>query len=180
MKKRIVLIVFFLYFFNHATFSQDLSNLDMKFGFNKFKLESSYEMYKSKLTPRLTSSGKILKGYDGVKYYDYTGEDIKLVFGAFVKIVNLGFFNNKLYTISVEFIATSDEDENRIKEGLKDLFGYQPISSDSKYDWALSWETDKTYLQVCKHSCLYKYDPCRVEMFLFSKKLRAEVNNNQF
>ena len=55
------------------TFSQDLANLDNKMGFNKFKLETSFEIHKSNLK-------FIIEDRDKVKFYEYTGIDISSVF----------------------------------------------------------------------------------------------------
>jgi hypothetical protein len=171
-------IVFFVILNLSNLHSQDLNNLDKKFGFNKFKLESSFSLYEKQLKFKLT-------GYDKVNYYDYTGNDIGLVFGCIVKRINLGFYNQKLYTISIDFISNTSGDDMRIQSELKDLFGYQDISysarsSDTEYEWAISWKTAKTYLQANKISCTDKNNPCEVEIFLFSQKLRNEVKNNQF
>ena len=171
-------IVFFLILNLSNLHSQDLYNLDKKFGFNKFKLESPFSIYEKQLKFNFI-------GYDKVKYYEYTGKDIGLVFGCIVKKVNLGFYNQKLYTISIDFIANNENDDNRIQSELKGLFGYQNIkysahSSDKEFEWAISWKTEKTYLQANKVSCEDKYNPCEVQIFLYSQKLRNEVKNNQF
>ncbi len=177
--KRIYQTLFLIYF--HLSFSliysQDLTNLDNKFGFKKFKLETPFNLYSKQLKFHL-------KGYDNVIYYEYVGNDIDLVFGGIVKKINLGFYNQKLYTISIELI-TDDTDDKRIQRELIGLFGYQKVNYSTKggetnYDWAVAWSTGKTYLQANKISCTDKYDPCRVEIFLYSKKLRSEINNNQF
>jgi hypothetical protein len=125
-----------------------------------------------------------LKGFDNVMYYDYVGKDISLVFGSIVKKVNLGFYNQKLYTISIELI-TDDSDDKRIQNELISLFGYQKVnysssSADVKYDWAVAWSTSKTYLQANKISCSDTYDPCKVVIYLFSKKLRKVVKDGCF
>lgn len=65
MKFRFLL---FFYFFSNQIYSQNLSNLDKKYGFNKFKLESSIDIYKSDLKYFYTDKD-VFK--DGVKYYIY-------------------------------------------------------------------------------------------------------------
>lgn len=171
-----LLFIFSLLSFS-LIYSQDLTNLDNKFGFKKFKLETPYNLYSKQLKFHL-------KGYDNVMYYEYVGNDIGIVFGGIVKKINLGFYNQKLYTISIELI-TDDTDDKRIQRELIGLFGYQKVnysasSVDTKYDWAIAWSTNKTYLQANKVSCTNEYNPCRVEIFLYSQKLRRELNNNQF
>ena len=173
-----IIVIFFLISNLSNIYSQDLNNLDKKFGFNKFKLESLFSTYEKQLKFNFM-------GYDKVKYYEYTGKDIGLVFGCIVKKINLGFYNQKLYTISIDFIANNENDDKRIQSELKGLFGYQNItysakSSDKEFEWAISWKTRKTYLQANKVSCEDKYNPCEVEIFLYSQKLSSEVKNNQF
>jgi hypothetical protein len=175
--KSILLITFLLLSLTNAN-SQDLGNLDKKFGFNKFKLESPFSLYGKQLKYKLT-------GYDKVKYYDYVGNDIGLIFGCIVKGISLGFYNEKLYTISIDFTLNDDEDDIRIQKSLKELFGYQKVdysnqSSGTKYEWAVVWKTNKTYLQANKISCDNLDNPCEVAIFLFSQKLRTELQNNQF
>ena len=97
----------------------------------------------------------------------------------------MGFYNQKLYTISIDFIANDKEDDIRIQKSLKELFGYQKTlysaeSPDTKYEWAVVWKTNKTYLQANKISCDNIDNPCAVQIFVFSQKLRTEVKNNQF
>lgn len=178
MKRTFRTLLFILFLLNFSLiYCQDLTNLDNKFGFKKFKLETPLNLYSKQLKFHL-------KGYDNVMYYDYIGNDIGLVFGGIVKKINLGFYNQKLYTISIELI-TDDNDDKRIQKELINLFGYQKVSysassDDTKYDWVISWTTNKTHLQANKVSCTDKYDPCSVWIFLYSKKLRSEINNNQF
>jgi hypothetical protein len=164
----------------YPVIGQNLNSLDNKFGFNKFKLESSYELYKRNLSPTLNKSGEPLVGFDGVKYYDYTGNDVSMIFGVFIKKIGLGFFKNKLYTISVEFLSIGKNDENRLISGFKEMFGYQPTDNDKDREWVLKWETQKTYLQLEKYSCENLSDPCLLDLFLFSKKMRSAVNDSQF
>lgn len=175
MKPFIVLIFLSL---SITALCQDLSNLDNKMGFNKFKLESSYDLYKSQLNYRLT-------GQDKVIYYDYNGNDINSVFNVFVKRINLGFYKNMLYTISIDFITVDKEDETILQNELQELFGRQRISYNSsssigEYDWAMQWESKNVILQLDKISCNNNSNPCEVELFMLSKKLKIEIKNVSF
>ena len=160
-----------------GTKSQDLDNLDKKMGFNKFKLESSYEVYKSKLTYEMTGSDK-------VDYYKYSDTDIFSVFGVIIGKITLGFYKGKLYTISIEFINI-DSDEIKIQNELQELFGRQEIQYNSKYgefeyDWVMNWVSKNVYLELDKLSCSGKIYPCTLELYMISKKIRAEIKNDSF
>lgn len=175
MKPCIVLIFLLL---SITALCQDLSNLDNKMGFNKFKLESSYNLYKSQLKHHLT-------GPDSVVYYDYSGNDINKVFNVFVKKISLGFYENMLYTISIDFITVGKEDETILQNELQELFGNQKIfyntsSSIVEYDWAMQWKSKNAFLQLDKISCNDDSNSCKVELFMLSKKLRVEIKNASF
>lgn len=176
MKTYIYILLFLLLPF--SVLCQDLNNLDNKMGFNKFKLESSYDLYKSQLSYYIT-------GYDKVVYYKYTGTDILRVFNVFVKEINLGFYNNSLYTISIKFISINKYNELTLQNKLQDLFGnqnitYNTINGNFKYDWSMLWESKNVYLQLDKISCDNEFEPCLVNLFMISKKLRTEINNASF
>ena len=178
MKLKLNYFLLFTVLSLNTIYAQDLYNLDRKFGFNKFKLESSFNLYEKQLR-------YLFSGSDKVKYYEYKGKDIPFIFGCFVKKINLGFYKEKIYTISIIYITTGDKDEKNIQKGLQELFGYMPIeynaeTSDLKYDWVILWKTNKTHLQTGKISCDNSYYACEVETFLFSRKLRNEINNERF
>lgn len=174
-----IFLLFYLLLFSVSVKSQDLNNLDRKFGFNKFKLESPFNLYQSQLKYLFT-------GNDKVKYYEYSARDIGLIFDCIVEKVRLGFYNQKLYTISIDFIVIDNSDEIRIQKELKSLFGYQRTTYDTesspgfRYEWAVAWKTEKTFLQASKFHCENIKNPCGVEIFLFSQKIRNEIQNNKF
>lgn len=175
MKKVVILILISM--IHTGTKSQDLDNLDKKMGFNKFRLESSYEVYKLKLTYDMTGSDK-------VNYYKYNDTDIFSVFGVIIDKIILGFYKDKLYTISIEFFDT-DRDEIKLQNELQDLFGRQGIqynsnSGEFEYDWVMNWAAKNVYLQLGKLSCSGKIYPCKLELFMISKKIRAEIKNDSF
>lgn len=176
--------LFLLSFFsiNFNLLGQDLANLDKKYGFNKFKLESNYNLYKDNLKYKNSDPYN-----DDIKFYDYTrDDDTNTLFGFFVKNINLGFYKKQLYVITIEFLAVvEDYKQKRIQYELKEIFGYQGTSynvqaSGLEYDWVLKWETNKTYLQSEMISCSSKFKACSVNIWLYSKKMRTEINNNKF
>lgn len=175
--------LFFLlgfYFINFNLSGQDLANLDRKYGFNKFKLESNYNLYKDELKYNFSDK-------DGVKYYYYQGNDVKEIFETAVETINLGFYNQRLYTIAVEFLEKSSYNQKNVQNGLKEIFGYQEVGYKSEtkinpdMEWSMKWETNKTYLQVDKVSCKStNFNSCAFALFLFSKKLKSEILNSKF
>lgn len=177
MKFSTSLLVFLISFNLH---SQDLTNLDKKMGFNKFKLESSFDIYKTNLKLKTV-------GDDKVKFYEYTGKDVPSIFGIFQDKVTLGFYNNKLYTISITFIYTTQKDDATLQDKLKELFGYTKTSYDVKisgsaeYEWALQWESKKVLLQLEKYQLGSSTSPpWSTEIFMYSKKIRSEILNDSF
>ena len=162
-----------------CTQCQDLDNLDRKMGFNKFKLESSFDIYKANL--------KLNDIDDKVKFYDYTGSDVSSVFGISYDKITLGFYNNKLYTISITFLYTTERDDAILQNKLKELFGFTKTSNDVKtpsgaeYEWAMQWESKKVLLQVEKYNISSKTSPpWLTEIFMYSKKMRSEILNDSF
>ncbi|ESU23792.1 hypothetical protein FEDK69T_12020 [Flavobacterium enshiense DK69] len=175
MKYKLTLLFFI--FINSIAISQNLSNLDVKYGFNKFKLESSYTLHKNNLSYKTTDNN--------VKYYEYIGKDIKSVFGVKIDEIWLGYYKNRLYTISIDFGAISDSESQNIIKELKKMFGYQELITNSegetyKYEWAIAWETQKTYLQANRMSCSFQFKPCAVSIFVNSKKIETEILNSKF
>ncbi len=176
MKKRIFISLSISTFFFISSFCQDLSNLDIKFGINRFKLESSFELYKTKLTYKFDGNEK-------VKYYYYSGKDITELFGVTIDRITLGFYNKKLYTISYFFKPITNLNEKVILSRLKDLFGTPDFSSgesDLPYQWGYSWETNKTFLQFSKYTATTNYQPNYLSVFIFSKKLKQQIDNDNF
>ena len=83
--KQLKLIAAFILILNSFTsVSQNIQNLDTKYGFRKFKLESSYDLYKSQLKPL-----DITKTGSKMKYYEYTGTEYNEVFGYKVNKISL-------------------------------------------------------------------------------------------
>ncbi len=178
MRTLILVNSFFILFLNVT--GQNLENLDNKMGFNKFKLESSYDKYKANL--KLT-----IKETNGVNFYDYVGGDIKSVFGVLVKQINLAFYKGKLYSISIEFDYTSEEEDLVLQRHLKELFGITAIlkniktSSGALLDWVMQWDSKKVLLQIQKYNLLSStYPGWSTEIFLYSKKIKSEINNDSF
>lgn len=140
MKKTIIIITI-LCITNFVT-SQSLQNLDIKYGINKFKLESSFSTYQANLIIEL--DGK-------VKYYKYISTDISSIFGSNINNIILGFYKNKLYYIQIELKEDKQLFVDLVYDKLEQLFGSTPVNTNIKkgpltYQFAYVWQTDKTYL----------------------------------
>jgi hypothetical protein len=160
--------------------SQDLDNLDEKYGFNKFKLESSFENFKSDLIYLFTDDN-VYK--DGVKYYKYKKRDVSVFGYKNLNEVGLGFYKNKLYTINLDLGVVPDVEFSRIYLKLVDLFGEPNVSRhDFKDDYEnrVQWSTNKTLLGFEKRKCNSNYNPCHLGIFLISLKMKNKILNDGF
>lgn len=178
------ILVFISLFISTFIYSQDLSNLDRKYGFNKFKLESSLQTFQKDLTYRFTD--------EGIKYYIYNNNDIKVFGMDVIDRIYLSFYQNKLYNIDIR-IKKSSLDKNywSILEKLKELFG-KPTNifanhqnnkekeSNDFIELASQWETDNTSMGLHKIKCNSPLDPCMVNLFLISNKIKNKINNDGF
>lgn len=180
MKKNILLLFLIL---SVSGFSQNLQNLDERYGFNKFKLESSFKLYQKDLVYKTSDQ-------NGVKYYEYKKKDIN-VFGCSDLIaIGLGFYKDKLYTINIDINPSYNNDRYYlILSNLKNLFGYPTSSSsessgDSDYQRNIEdvnqWLTYKTLLGYSKIKCSSPLNPCSLNLFLVSQVIQREINNDGF
>ena len=182
MKHFVIVLMFFYPVF---CFSQNLENLDLKYGFNKFTLGSPIQ-----------TNNKDLEYLDfdnktGVKYYKYTKKDISIFGFTEIEQINLGFYKDKLYTIDIVLNPYSnDKMYSTILSKLKDLFGY-PTSigygkdygewdSRSYMENANQWLTSKTLLGLNKVKCNSPSRPCTVSIFLVSQVIQRQINNDGF
>lgn len=161
-------------------YSQNLNNLDEKYGFNKFKLESRYENFKSDLTYLFTDN-EVYK--DGVKYYKYNKNDVSVFGNKFISEIGLGFYKGKLYTINIDMGMMTDTELSRIFSKFVDLFGEPNVSmSEPNVDYELrrQWTTPKTLLGFERRGRKSNYKPSHVNIFLISHKLKKEISNDGF
>lgn len=155
---------------------QGLKNLDADFGIKKFKLESSYSIYKNDLKYLWINS-------QGVDFYTYEKLDIKEVFGIPVKEIGLCFFNNKLYSISINFGVLSKNQSLTLVENLKNKYDLPHIiqPNDNERVYVAEWVTGKTYLQATEYDCLATLSSvssrCETELFIYSKNIKSKFPN---
>lgn len=153
------------------TYSQSMNKVDEKYGLNKFKLESSITLYKNNLKQI---------NYDGeVKFYNYTGTDIKTIFNYKVKEIILGYFESKLYYVAFKFY-NNDElfNSSFFYENLKDLYGKGKLevsykTGDYEYDWGYYWQGKKTYLRFDKSKS------GDITLWLISETMKKEILNKE-
>ena len=160
---------------SNALIAQNLSNLDAKYGIKKFKLETSYENYKSNL--ELELDGK-------VKYYKYVGKDIQSVFGLRIRKIILGFYKNKLYYIGIELDDSIPIYPDFIYDELKKLFGDTEKLTNFKkgpfsYEWAYIWQTKKTYLCFDKLQATESENE-KVSIWMISNVIDYQITSDDF
>jgi hypothetical protein len=173
MKKS--LLIFVIGIFSISAISQNLQNLDKKYGINIFKLGSPYTQYASNCNYEFTSK-------DGVKYYFYKKPLNVKIFNFFADSVLLGFYKDKLYTISIDLmLLISDDDVKSLLKNLEGLFGKGTMAPyDEMFDIGYFWKTSKTYLGFQKVSCSASFKPCSTNIYLISKSIDEQIKSDGF
>jgi hypothetical protein len=157
--------------------SQNLENLDSKYGLNKFKLEEPFLKYKNQLSydPELIDQR-------GVEKYLYTGKDLGFAFRIPISEIHLDFYKDKL--CSIELILSkyiSDFELQNIKKELTSLFG----ESNSNYkendfmNFNFGWLTEKTGLYLMESHNKDKTNST-VSISIFSRKILKQSQADQF
>ncbi len=176
--KYLTILILISFLTGSFLYGQDLQNLDSKFGIKKFKLETDFSLYTSKLQ-------FFTKDKDGTVYYKYIGDDMNQFFDVPVETIGLVFYKNKLYLISILFKPSNDMNEKIIYSKLKDLFGNPAMGTGKDklaldYEWGYVWSTKKTFLQHSKYSSTSDYKPNQLEIFMYSQKLHQQIANDNF
>jgi hypothetical protein len=168
LTKKIPFCLFCIMLFANS-YSQGLKSLDNAFGISKFKLKSSFDVYK-----------KDLKYFDtnkqGIEFYTYTKGDVLTLFGQDVKSINLGYVNNKLYTISINLGSLDKKQNMALLEKLKELYSTpEIILPNNDLIYVAKWETGKVYMQAQEYSCSHQVIPCETEVFIYSKEIKKTL-----
>ena len=166
--KRIHVLLVVCFFVNYA-FAQvvqqpNVPPLDAKNGINKFKLCSFLEIHKANL--KETPNPKDVR----VKWYTYIGTDIQTVFEYKVKQINLGYYKNKLYKISVLFDETQSINTTEIKNKLELLFGAGKLEENKSNKYV--WETTKIYLS-------FEFNEKEISIYTYSKILEKQLISDE-
>lgn len=118
--KYIFAIVFLIT--QYKAVSQSTDRLDNNNGFKKFKFGLSPSQFTS-----ITEDKRAQVKQTNVKNYIYNGEDITDLFGVRIESIQLSFYKNKLYQITVSFGSVDREytlgEESMMLYGLKASFG---------------------------------------------------------
>jgi hypothetical protein len=171
MKTKILLL--FIICFSHIH-AQDTNNLDTKYGFNKFKLETPFSQLKSVC--------KYLSSFEGADMYRYTGSQIEGIFGYFnVKTLNLYFYKGKLKEIEIIFGSLTLENNEYINRKLLGLYGYpqRQIPSNESYEFCDVWLGQKTTLlfQNARERLSF---PSQASIRVISQKISKQQENDKF
>lgn len=107
------------------------------------------------------------------------------VFGVKIDKISLGFYKNKLYTISIDFGVLSDNVGGKLINELEKIFGEVEIdfnkqSETFEYEWVAVWSSENIHMQINKMSCTFEFKPCSVSIFLNSKKIEQDIQNDKF
>lgn len=148
---------------------QGKKSLDSDFGIAKFKLETPYSLYKADLEYFDTDK-------QGIEYYIYQ-KDVKEIFGLPVEQIGLGFYENKLYTISIGFGVLDKTQNLALLHHLKDKYDIPQITEPNNNErvWVAEWVTGKTYLQATEYNCLSSINRCKTEVFIYSKSIKRQL-----
>lgn len=171
MKTKILLL--FIICFSHIH-AQDTHNLDAKYGFNKFKLETPLTQLKPVC--------KYLSSFEGADMYRYTGSKIEGIFGYFnVKTLNLYFYKGKLKEIEIFFGSLTVENIDYINGKLYGLYGYpqRQIPSDESYEFCNVWIGEKTTMLFQNARERFSY-PSEASIRVISKKITMQQENDKF
>ncbi len=99
-------------------------------------------------------------------------------------MIALGFYKNKLCYISYSFKPAINFDESIIYSKLRDLFGEAATWNNNKvafdYEWSYIWQTNKTYMHYAKYSLTSNYKPNHSEIYMYSKMLKHQIDNDNF
>ncbi len=179
MKKNVITLILIFSACVNFAFSQvgNISNLDTKYGLNKFKLEDPYSKYKNQ-TKLIEYSGVYVPPKKNTKEYYYTGKDIDKILDHSVSEIKLIFIKEKLSSIHVFFNDNlTDYQNNRIYEKLEALFGTPSASNPpgmygSKFTY--SWITYKTQLLFAQP------EGHGSQMMISSRILLMERDNDEF
>ncbi len=156
-----------------------ISNLDSKYGVNKFKLEDSYLKYKNQ-TKLIEYSGVYVPPKKDTKEYYYTGKDIDKILDYSVTNIRLIFIKDKLAAVDVTFDNNlSDYQNKKIYEKLENLFG-APTASNPPGMYGAKflhlWTSNKAQLLFTQQEGYFVGS----NMMIKSIKLLMERDNDEF
>lgn len=183
------LSILFLIFFANA-FSQSIQNLDLKNGFRQFKLGSSPTQIKN-IVPQENQFSQ----NPNVKTYDYVGNDIQYIVNVKIDKINLSFFKNKLFMISVSFGNMESEtdftyvDYNNILKWLEQAYGKNWVKAKNNDGVIVNgaiWDGKKVRLELIRTDFSKSftnpknYGFVSGDLSVFDKNLNREMYSDEF
>jgi hypothetical protein len=167
---KILLIIILL--ISKLSIGQSLKNLDEKNGINKFKLETDINLYYSDLTHIAT--------VDRISFYSYNKVSEIKIFEKKLNEIWVYFYKNKLYGVNCYFSSKEKSTEDEIVNRLVGLFGKAYYTNTEleiiKYcNWQYSWSSNNVILQFQKNRCDSKLHPCLINLSMYSKKIKKQI-----
>jgi hypothetical protein len=189
MKKILLLSTLFLIFLCKI-YGQSINNLDIKNGFRHLKFGS----HANQISNIIKSQSQFLDNPRVIEY-NYIGTDISTVFGVNVESINLSFFDDKLFSISVNFGSMSNSIDfefsnfNAIRSSLEQTYGkgwVGPVNSDGIYLNGAIWDGNRVCLELLRmdfsksrsNPKYYGYTPGYLH--IFDKTLTKAMYNSEF
>lgn len=188
MKKIYFLLISFL--ISNLIFGQSVNDLDIKNGFRHFKLGSSPSQIKN-----IVKQENQFSKNPNVVEYDYVGNDIDYIFTVKVDKVELSFFKNKLFSISVTFgnLEQSQDFEvyefNNILSALESTYGkvwFTPYNNDGVVINGAIWDGKNVRLELFRLDFSKSktnpkdYGFISGYIHIFDKKLMNEMFSSDF
>lgn len=158
--KRIIILITLIVILPFLLFSQNISNLDKKNGFNIFRLGEDISMYQDKL---------IFDMEDGQTSL-YTYKKANLFYGASIKEITLLFYKNKLASITVSYGEVQQKDDEAIIYKLEQVFGVvsKQYNTFSSIKWGMQWKGKNVLLQLQKYTYDNEIFPNETHFFIQS------------
>lgn len=151
MKRTTIITIFLL--ISNFILAQSVNDLDIKNGFRHFKLGSSPSQIKNIVKQKNQFSKN-----PNVVAYEYVGSDIDNIFNVKVDKVNLSFFKNKLFNISVTFGNLEESKDFEVYE-------FNNILSALERTYGTDWVRPKNDEGIILNGAIWDGKNVRLELF---------------
>lgn len=177
-----------LAFLSITSFSQ--TSLDTKNGFRHFRFGTSPSEYKHIVLEEENYSKN-----DEVQQYNYAGNDIQYVANVKTEDIELNFFKNKLFLVTINFADFSSKTDfsyleyKKIFDWLEEAFGQEwlpPTNEDGVIVNGAIWDGEKIRIELLRIDfSKSKTDPMDSEFIsgylsIFNKKLQQQMYASEF
>ncbi|AZI40074.1 hypothetical protein [Epilithonimonas vandammei] len=171
-------------------YGQSLNDLDIKNGFRHFKFGSTPSQIKNivKQTNQSSQNPKVVS-------YEYIGEDITNIFNVKVDNIYLSFFNNKLFSVGVNFGNMENVKNfeiyefNNILTALENTYGTKWVAPSNKDGVVLNgaiWDANNVRLELVRIDFSKSYTNPKDYGYIsgyinvFDKKLMNAIHSSNF